>query len=399
MIRLTGLVKRFPGHTVSANAVDGIDLEIPEGRLVTLLGPSGCGKTTTLRLIAGLERPERGEIVIAERVMCSAERGIFVGANERPIGIVFQSYAIWPHMTVLQNVAFPLKVQRPRVSRADVHQRSLAALDLVGLADLAERPAPALSGGQQQRVALARALVREPQVLLLDEPLSNLDAGLRDRMRDEIRAVQQRLGITTVFVTHDQDEALAVSDEVVVMNRGRVVEKGLPQEIYAWPRAEFTARFLGVSNTLAGTVRTASGDVTEVAVAAGHLRCRACAEVQPGDRVSVFMRPESFRLSRRHPEEGAWQGRVDFSIYHGDCWDYYVTVGADTLRVRVYKEKVGLSHGDTVYLMPDDDSALVMPLASLGSEAPSASSTPSGGDGVAAPTSVRDRDLSLGPAP
>ena len=399
MIRLTGLVKRFPGRTVMGNAVDGIDLEVSEGKLLTLLGPSGCGKTTTLRLIAGLERPERGEIMIGGRVVCAAERGIFVDAHQRPIGIVFQSYAIWPHMTVLQNVAFPLKVQRPRVGSSDIRKRALAALELVGLADLADRPAPALSGGQQQRVALARALVREPQVLLLDEPLSNLDAGLRDHMRDEIRAVQQRLGITTVFVTHDQDEALAVSDEVVVMNRGRVVEKGLPQEIYAWPRAEFTARFLGVSNTLAGTVRSASGEVTEVAVAAGLLRCRACAEVGPGDQVSVFMRPESFRLTRHHPEEGAWQGQVEFSIYHGDCWDYYVRVGADTLRVRVYKEKAGLAHGDTVYLMPDDDSALVMPSAPPGSGPPSVSSEPSGGDGVAMPPGVLDRDLSLGPAP
>src|SRR5487761_1798155 len=359
MIQLTGLVKRFPGRTVTANAVDGIDLEVPEGKLVTLLGPSGCGKTTTLRLIAGLVRPERGEIVIDGRLVCSAERGMFVGAHERPIGIVFQSYAIWPHMTVRENVAFPLKVQRPRLSRTDIRKRALAALELVGLADLADRPAPALSGGQQQRVALARALVREPQVLLLDEPLSNLDAGLRDRMRDEIRAVQQRLGITTVFVTHDQDEALAVSDEVVVMDRGRVVERGLPQEIYAWPRAEVT-------------------------VAAGLLRCRACAEVGRGDHVSVFMRPESFRLSRHHPEEGAWQGRVEFSIYHGDCWDYYVTVGADTLRVRVYKEKVGLSHGDTVYLMPDEGSALVMP-ASPQSHPAAAAPPASEGGGVATP--------------
>ena len=384
MIQLTGLVKRFPGRTVTANAVDGIDLEVPEGKLVTLLGPSGCGKTTTLRLIAGLERPERGEIVIDGRLVCSAERGMFVGAHERPIGIVFQSYAIWPHMTVRENVAFPLKVQRPRLSRTDIRKRALAALELVGLADLADRPAPALSGGQQQRVALARALVREPQVLLLDEPLSNLDAGLRDRMRDEIRAVQQRLGITTVFVTHDQDEALAVSDEVVVMDRGRVVERGLPQEIYAWPRAEFTARFLGVSNTLSGTVQSVSAEATEVTVAAGLLRCRACAEVGRGDHVSVFMRPESFRLSRHHPEEGAWQGRVEFSIYHGDCWDYYVTVGADTLRVRVYKEKVGLSHGDTVYLMPDEGSALVMP-ASPQSHPAAAAPPASEGGGVATP--------------
>jgi iron(III) transport system ATP-binding protein len=361
MIKLTGLVKRFSGRTVTANAVDGLDLDVPEGEFVTLLGPSGCGKTTTLRMIAGLERPDRGEIVIGGQVLSAPERGIFVGAHKRPIGIVFQSYAIWPHMTVVDNVAFPLRVERPRVSRDEIRRRSLAALDQVGLADLADRPAPALSGGQQQRVALARALVREPKVLLLDEPLSNLDAGLRDRMRDEIRAVQQRLGITTVFVTHDQDEALAISDQVVVMSEGRIVEQGLPQEIYTFPRAEFTARFLGVSNTVFGTVRSVTADVTEVEVPAGHLRCRGCVGLVAGDQVTVFMRPESFRLSRKRPEVACWEGQVEFSIYHGDCWDYHVRVGEQSLKVRIYRAKAGLSHGDQVFLVPDEEMAIVMP--------------------------------------
>src|SRR6202012_2130015 len=205
--------------------------------------------------------------------------------------------AIWPHMPVIETVMFPLRVSRPRVRKNDARRRALEALDAVGLADFAERPAPALSGGQQQRVALARALVRQPTVLLLDEPLSNLDAGLRDRMRDEIRAVQQRLGITTVFVTHDQDEALAVSDRVVVMNGGRIVEQGLPQEIYTWTRSEFTARFLGVSNTMTGRVAALEGAVGDIAVAGGTLRCRSCEGIAPGQRVSLFLRPESFRLS------------------------------------------------------------------------------------------------------
>ncbi|MBO0822682.1 MAG: ABC transporter ATP-binding protein [Actinobacteria bacterium] len=361
MIKMTGLVKRFPGRTVTANAVDGLDLDVADGEFVTLLGPSGCGKTTTLRMIAGLERPDRGEIEIGGQLLSAPERGIFVGAHRRPIGIVFQSYAIWPHMTVIDNVAFPLRVERPRISREDIRSRSLAALDLVGLTDLADRPAPALSGGQQQRVALARALVREPKVLLLDEPLSNLDAGLRDRMRDEIRAVQQRLGITTVFVTHDQDEALAISDQVVVMNQGRIEERGLPQEIYTFPRSEFTARFLGISNTFIGTVRSVLADVTEVEVAAGQLRCRSTEGLSVGDRVSVFMRPESFRLSRKNPEVPCWQGTVEFSIYHGDCWDYHVRVGDQMLKVRIYREKVGLAHGDRVFLVPDEQMAIVMP--------------------------------------
>jgi ABC-type Fe3+/spermidine/putrescine transport system ATPase subunit len=358
MIRLTGLRKRFRTHSGGVAAVDGVDLEVPAGKLVTLLGPSGCGKTTTLRLIAGLERPDAGEIWIGGRRVCGP--GVFVGAHRRPIGLVFQSYAIWPHMTVLDNVLFPLAVQRPRLRRAEQVRRAMQALDMVHLADLADRPAPALSGGQQQRVALARALVRQPEVLLLDEPLSNLDAALRDRVRDEIRALQQRLGITTVFVTHDQDEALAISDEVVILDHGRIVERGLPQEIYAFPRSEFTARFLGVSNLLAGTITAAAADRTEVRLDCGTLACGPVADLAPGDDVVVFLRPESFRLSRRQHSDQAWRGTVEFSIYHGDSWDYYVRVGAETLRVRVYREKVGLSRGDHVFLEPEQESALVM---------------------------------------
>jgi iron(III) transport system ATP-binding protein len=357
MIKLTGLMKRYPGRTVTANAVDGLNLEIPEGKLVALLGPSGCGKTTTLRMIAGLERNDGGTIEIDNKVVSDPSRRIFLGADRRPIGIVFQSYAIWPHMTVAQNVMFPLRVGKSKVSRNEAHKRALEALDMVGLADFATRPAPDLSGGQQQRVALARALVREPKVLLLDEPLSNLDKGLRDRMRDQIREVQLQLGITTVFVTHDQDEALAISDDVVVMNSGNIVERGLPQEIYTFPRNEFTARFLGVSNSLDGVVEQVTAEGAAVRLGQLVLTCTKADGVAKGDEVSVFLRPESFRLSRR---EGAWQGAVEFSIYHGDCWDYHVRVGEHLLRVRVYQEKVGLAHGDQVFLSPDPETAFVV---------------------------------------
>jgi iron(III) transport system ATP-binding protein len=255
---------------------------------------------------------------------------------------------------------FPLRVGRPRPRKADARTKALEALALVGLADLAERPAPALSGGQQQRVALARALVREPKVLLLDEPLSNLDKGLRGRMRDEIRAVQQRLGITTVFVTHDQDEALAVSDDVVVMNGGHVVERGLPQAIYTFPQDMFTARFLGVSNSLDGVVVSVDADGACVSFGERQMVCRVHGAATPGQQVSVFMRPESFRLSRKQHSDDAWSGTIEFSIYHGDCWDYHVRIGDELLKVRVYQEKVGLSHGDAVFLEPDPDSAIVM---------------------------------------
>ena len=358
MIKLTGLTKRYPGRTVTANAVDGLDLEIPEGKLVALLGPSGCGKTTTLRMIAGLERNDRGTVEIDGKVASDPGRGIWVGPDKRPIGIVFQSYAIWPHMTVVQNVMFPLRVGKSKVSRADAQARALEALDMVGLADFATRPAPDLSGGQQQRVALARALVRQPKVLLLDEPLSNLDKGLRDRMRDQIRAVQQQLGITTVFVTHDQDEALAISDDVVVMNGGTIVERGLPQEIYTFPRNEFTARFLGISNSLEGVVEAVTPEGVAVRVGDSMVTCTKADGCAKGDAVSVFLRPESFRLSRK---EGPWKGTVEFSIYHGDCWDYHVRVGEHLLRVRVYQEKVGIAHGDSVFLSPDPEGAMVHP--------------------------------------
>jgi iron(III) transport system ATP-binding protein len=374
MIKLTGLTKRYPGRTVTANAVDGLDLDIPEGKLVALLGPSGCGKTTTLRMIAGLERNNAGTIEIDGKVVSDPGRGIFVGPDKRPIGIVFQSYAIWPHMTVAQNVMFPLRVGKSKVSRAAAHQRALEVLEMVGLADFAARPAPDLSGGQQQRVALARALVRQPKVLLLDEPLSNLDKGLRDRMRDQIRSVQQQLGITTVFVTHDQDEALAISDDVVVMDGGTIVERGLPQEIYTFPSNEFTARFLGVSNSLEGVVDAVAPDGVVVRVGGFTLTSATATGLAKGDPVSVFLRPESFRLSRK---EGPWEGTIEFSIYHGDCWDYHVRAGEQLLRVRVYQEKVGIAHGDRVFLTPDPETAMVLPRQPAAPERPdSATSQP-----------------------
>jgi len=368
VIEVRGLTKRYPGRTVSRNAVDGIDLDIPEGKLVTLLGPSGCGKTTTLRLIAGLERPDAGEIRIGGRLMCAPADNVYVGVHHRPIGVVFQSYAVWPHMTAVQNVMFPLQSGQKKVGRTEARRRAMEALEMVGLAEFADRPAPALSGGQQQRVSLARALTREPEVLLLDEPLSNLDAGLRDRVRDEIRAVQQRLGITTVFVTHDQDEALAVSDEVIVMDHGRIVERGQAQDIYRCPREEFTARFMGISNSLPGTVQAGGGaeETAEIVLAHGRLRCLTSGQAPVGSRVNVFIRPESLVLSRKDPSGRGWKGTVEFSIYHGDCWDYHVRVGDTLLRSRMYREKVGLTHGDPVFVVPEEETAIAIPVGRTG---------------------------------
>jgi iron(III) transport system ATP-binding protein len=361
MITVEHLVKRYEGNPNARPAVTGIDFEVPEGKLFTLLGPSGCGKTTTLRLIAGLERPSEGRIVIGGATVYDSAANVFVPANKRPIGMVFQSYAIWPHMTVIQNIAFPLTIGAGRPNRADARTRALRALDMVGLADVADRPATALSGGQQQRVALARALVREPKVLLLDEPLSNLDAQLRERMRDEIRAVQQALGITAVYVTHDQGEALAISDLIMLMDKGAIVETGQPQQIYRKPSAEFTANFIGVANAIDGTVRSSDSGGLVVEAVQGLVRTEPVPGVRAGDSVRVFIRPENMELSRKRHGEDDWAGTIRFSIYQGDCWDYTVDVNGRDVRVRVHKERVGLGHGDTVYLRPDGTEAVVMP--------------------------------------
>jgi iron(III) transport system ATP-binding protein len=379
MITVRGLVKRFETKDAARNVVNDLAFEIPEGKLFTLLGPSGCGKTTTLRMIAGLERPTSGEILLDGKVVYSSAKKVFVPANRRPIGMVFQSYAIWPHMTVFENVAFPLTVQGG-LDRGQIRKKTMEALDLVGLSETANRSATALSGGQQQRVALARALVREPRVLLLDEPLSNLDAQLRERMRGEIREVQQKLGITAVYVTHDQSEALAISDLVMLMDQGNIVEMGQPQQIYRFPKAEFTANFIGVANALAGVVEGRGPDGGPlIRTAQGTIACSPEQTGAAGDHVRVFLRPENFALSRKRHSDAAWTGTVRFSIYQGDAWDYHVDVGGEQLRIRVHQEKVGLSRGDVVYLEPDGSAAVVMKVDADGA--------------IAAPASLHERSI------
>ena len=252
MIRIKDLVKSFQGAKGEVRALRGVSFEVDKGQLFTLLGPSGCGKTTTLRCIAGLERPPSGEIWVGDRAVFSASNRIFVPPEQRRIGMVFQSYAIWPHMTVFQNVAYPLA---NTMSRKELGGRVEQILERLSLSGLADRLAPNLSGGQQQRVALARALVAQPEVLLLDEPLSNLDAKLREQMRFELKTLHESLNITTVYVTHDQEEALALSDQIGLMDEGVLLEVGVPTDLYLHPAHRITADFLGTANFVPAQVK------------------------------------------------------------------------------------------------------------------------------------------------
>jgi iron(III) transport system ATP-binding protein len=308
----------------SATAVDHVTLSIAEGEFVTLLGPSGCGKTTTLRMVAGLELNDGGKISIGGTVVSDAARGIFVPPDRRRIGMVFQSYAIWPHMSVFDNVAYPLRIRR-RPS-AEIKEKVAVALKLVEMESFADRPAPHLSGGQQQRVAIARALVFQPEVLLLDEPLSNLDAKLRTQTGDEFRALQKRLRITTLYVTHDQDEAMALSDRVVVMHAGRILQVGTPEDIYRRPHNRDVAAFFGSPNFLEAEVvscsREPNGDYC-VAMRGADWEgtCLAGDAFATGERALVMIRPEQVRLVRAEneavPGRISWPAKVRESIFRG----------------------------------------------------------------------------------
>jgi iron(III) transport system ATP-binding protein len=323
-------------------AVSGVDLRVNEGEFVTLLGPSGCGKTTTLRMVAGLEQNTGGRISIGNEVVSDAERGVFVPSERRRLGMVFQSYAIWPHMTVFENVAYPLRVRRR--PNAEVRDLVAKALRLVEMEGFAERPAPALSGGQQQRVAIARALVFEPKVLLLDEPLSNLDAKLRVQMGDEFRAIQRRLGMTTLYVTHDQSEAMTLSDRVVVMQAGQVLQIGTPEEIYQRPQSRAVATFFGSPNLMQATVtactRLGDGEF-ELSVRGGGWEgvCRAGEGAMTGADVLVMVRPENIHVNCEAPVANGGSmglsGRVIQASFHGARRSVVIDVNGSLMKAEV----------------------------------------------------------------
>jgi iron(III) transport system ATP-binding protein len=331
-----------------APAVDRLDLRLEEGEFVTLLGPSGCGKTTTLRMIAGLEQNDTGRIHIGTRLVSDPASDLFVPPERRGLGMVFQSYAIWPHLTVFENVAYPLRVRR--VPEAEVKAKVEAALTLVEMNAFAQRPAPHLSGGQQQRVAIARALVFEPQVLLLDEPLSNLDSRLRASMGDELRALQRRLKISSLYVTHDQNEAMALSDRVVVMKDGRILQQGSPEDIYRRPANVDVAKFLGTPNLRRVRVRSASR-VDERTYACSVVgedgwmgTCRSAEAWRPDEEATIVIRPESLQVDtqRLAPDATAWRGRVVDNIFRGAHRS--VVVDCDGARMTV--ETTGTWHAD-----------------------------------------------------
>jgi iron(III) transport system ATP-binding protein len=331
-ITIGGLSKSYAGAAGPA-AISDLSLDIADGQFVTLLGPSGCGKTTTLRLIAGFIAPDAGTIHADDRLVSSPER--IVPPEERGMGMVFQNYAVWPHKTVFENIAFGLKLRR--VPAREARARVENALALVNLTGLQDRLPGELSGGQQQRVALARSLVVEPGILLLDEPLSNLDAKLRERMRVELKELQRRTGITFVYVTHDQAEALALSDKIAVIHGGRLVQFGTPREVYGRPASRVVADFMGLVNLLPATVVAAENGRARLNIGAGRtIEVDMGTVLRPGQAVEVAIRPESIRLQpATRAEQPYLVGNVTESTFLGNIADYLVALDERTaLRVQ-----------------------------------------------------------------
>ena len=355
-LHLQDVTKIFPGRggegeVVAANEVN---IEIEEGEFVTLLGPSGCGKTTTLRMIAGFEFPTKGRIILDGEDITDQP------PNQRDMAMVFQSYAIFPHLSVFENIAYGLKIQR--LSKKVIQEKVSRILTLTGLEGLENRAPNQLSGGQQQRVALARALVMEPKILLLDEPLSNLDAKLREQMRTELRRIQQTLGITSVYVTHDQIEAMALSDRIVVMNSGRIEQVSPPQTLYQQPASAFVADFIGRTNFLPGQIQAIQGDSLTVAVLGQTLEVpRLGQSYSQGEGVTVVIRPEVIQV---RPEKGQFQGIVRRSSYLGGQIEYELEVDGQALvgveydprRMTMYppESTVGIEFlSECIYILPE----------------------------------------------
>ena len=368
MIEVSGLTKVFRTGDGDVTAVDEVSLVVPDGGFTTVLGPSGCGKSTLLRLLAGLEQPDRGTIRIDDEVV--SDQGRFVPTQRRGVGMVFQSYAIWPHLDVFANVAYPLQVQR--VDRTRLCERVSDALALVGLEGMDRRPTTRLSGGEQQRVALARALVAEPRVLLLDEPLSNLDAERRASMRLELKELQTRVGLTTVYVTHDQQEALSLSDDLLVMRDGRILQRGTPADVYHQPRSRFVARFIGAPNLItAHTDGPMAAGVGTVATDLGPLSVTVPEPIEGAATLEVAIRPEGLDIraadldgtsDATDPRSGhnLLLGRLERTIFLGERSEHYVRVGSSVLRC-AGPSRTSLAAGDGVEVRTTASACRVLP--------------------------------------
>jgi len=361
-VKVRNLTKTYRAEYGDVTALQGLSFTVRDGEFYTLLGPSGCGKSTTLRCIAGLERANDGEIAIGDMVVAGPR--VWVPPDKRPIGMVFQSYAIWPHMTVFKNVEFPLRQRNSGLPRSERKDRVMEALSLVQMEHLADRPAPYLSGGQQQRVALARALVSRPQVLLLDEPLSNLDAKLREELRVEIKDLTKRMGITAIYVTHDQLEALAMSDRVAVMEGGRILQEAGPKDIYLRPTHSFVAQFVGQVNFFEGSIVEATGSGRGVIdTVAGKLACTIPAGVGAGAKVAAVVRPECLQAAAE-PGNGydgnVLEGKVEKAVFLGDAVDCQAIVGSKTIHAKL-AQSADLAPGDRIFLRFAAEDCIVLP--------------------------------------
>jgi iron(III) transport system ATP-binding protein len=335
-LRLKNLVKRFD----EVVAVDHINLDVADGEFVTLLGPSGCGKTTTLRTIAGFYYPDEGEVYFGDKIMNN------VPPSKRDTAMCFQSYALFPHMTVWDNISFGLKMRK--IPQSEQKKRIEKAMEMLSLEDLGKRKPGQLSGGQQQRVALARSIVTEPQALLFDEPLSNLDAKLRVQVRVEIREMQKRLGITAIYVTHDQDEALAISDRIVIMNQGRIEQVGDPYTIYRKPETRFVAGFIGLANIFDAEVTEVSGNFCTMDTSFGKIVVDATGQELPAPRDTVYLsfRPEDMKIrDRESPNQII--GIVDQVVFMGDVTDLFIEVKGFKMRAQS-NDEAKISPGDKV---------------------------------------------------
>jgi iron(III) transport system ATP-binding protein len=385
VLEVKDLVKRYGGQKDrAAPAVDNVSFDVAAGEFFTLLGPSGCGKTTTLRCIAGLETPDEGEIRLGDELVFSDRGRKLVPTHRRDIAMVFQSYAIWPHMSVYENVAFPL--QAARMKKADIRPKVEQALDRVGLSAMARRPATQLSGGQQQRVALARAVVRDAKVLLLDEPLSNLDAKLRVQMRAELRELQQRLGTTTIYVTHDQEEALALSDRIAVLCNGRLVEIGSPTDLYMRPRDAFTADFVGQANFIPCKLVSEERGVARVRTPLGELETTRFPAGLEG-KARLLVRPEHFEVVAEEAAGGmtnTLRSRVVAVSFSGKLNEITAEVAGQRLIIQSLSA-LRVREGDVVWLRAAPDRCVVLKDApvSANAEAVEKDVEPQVGDSVA----------------